>query len=119
MLLALLLVSMLLLSARELHSHYPIQQWLFWRYAGAALLSAVWVIACLYSLAQVNRSPLEPDERFPTPLKPHSGAVTRFRADEDVRYLVTFRNCSQPTSLTSQGFRQLVRRPADVFWIRD
>jgi len=29
------------------HSHYPIQHWLFWRFAGYWLASGVWVLACV------------------------------------------------------------------------
>jgi hypothetical protein len=43
----LLLLGGAALFARFVHGFYPIQKWLFWRYAGYWLLCAVWSAACV------------------------------------------------------------------------
>lgn len=46
-LLPLLLIGAAVFFARFVHRFYPIQQWLFWRYAGYWLLCIVWSAACV------------------------------------------------------------------------
>jgi hypothetical protein len=66
------LVPLLLLGAaayfaRFVHGFYPIQQWLFWRYAGYWLLCALWSAACL----SVGHLTLHRLLRRPLPLLEH------------------------------------------------
>jgi hypothetical protein len=37
------------------HAHYPIQHWLFWRYAGYWLACAVWALSCLFAGCWIAR----------------------------------------------------------------
>ena len=57
-----LLLAGAALFARFVHGFYPIQKWLFWRYAGYWLLCAVWSAACLsaghLTITRVLRRPL-------------------------------------------------------------
>lgn len=43
----LVLVAATLFFGAFVHRYYPIQQWLFWRYAGYCLLVAAWAVCCL------------------------------------------------------------------------
>lgn len=42
----LLVAGSVVLFAAILHTHYPLQHWLFWRYAGYWLACAIWAAAC-------------------------------------------------------------------------
>ncbi|HZX00620.1 MAG TPA: hypothetical protein VFF45_00085 [Bacilli bacterium] len=61
-LLPLLLVGAAVFFACFVHRFYPIQRWLFWRYAGYWLLCVVWSAACVsaghLTLKLVLRRPL-------------------------------------------------------------
>lgn len=46
-LLPLWLVAAIVIFAAVVHPHYPIERWLFWRYAGYWLACAVWATSCL------------------------------------------------------------------------
>lgn len=41
------MIGGLVVFARVVHGHYPVQQWLFWHYLEAWLLAGGWLIACL------------------------------------------------------------------------
>lgn len=45
--LPIVIVAGILLFGRVMHAHYPIQRWLFWRYAEYWLLSLGWSAACV------------------------------------------------------------------------
>ena len=45
-LLALALLAGLAVFLSVVHPHYPIQEWLFWRYSAAATLAGVWAASC-------------------------------------------------------------------------
>lgn len=47
--LPIVIAAAIFVFGRIVHGHYPIQQWLFWRYAGYWLLSAAWAGACVSS----------------------------------------------------------------------
>ena len=47
--LPILITAAVVVFGRILHAHYPIQKWLFWRYAEYWLLSLAWSGACLAS----------------------------------------------------------------------
>src|SRR5690348_10464403 len=47
--LPIVIAAAIVVFGRILHGHYPIQQWLFWRYAEYWLLSAAWAGACVSS----------------------------------------------------------------------
>lgn len=52
--------------ASQVHTHYPIQQWLFWRYAAAIALTGTWALGCtgvgLRLLAALRPASLRPLE---------------------------------------------------------
>jgi hypothetical protein len=84
----------------EVHAHYPIQKWLFWRYAHCWALSAVFAAACLSSghaaIIRVLRRPL--------PLIEH--AVTSFAAGVYLFFL----------GMVAGGLLGLYRAPFFVAW---
>ncbi|HSN83613.1 MAG TPA: hypothetical protein VLS88_13605 [Polyangiales bacterium] len=56
LLVAIVALGALVLFAMVLHHHYPIQRWLFWKYATAALLASFWLLSCVSAgLAIVQR----------------------------------------------------------------
>jgi hypothetical protein len=55
-LIALIALGALVGFALELHGHYPIQKWLFWKYSKAALYALFWLLSCVATgLAIVQR----------------------------------------------------------------
>jgi hypothetical protein len=72
----------------------------------------------VYRLLDVNRSPLERDSAFPAPKQALPGNPNEYQPASEIRFLVTYQNCSQPKWLTRYGFRQLVKRPSETLWAR-